>query len=823
MIENLVKDLRYSARQLVKSPAFSAVAILSLALGIGVNTTIFSFVNAVLLRPLPVAAPEELVEIYTQAGDGYPYETSSFPDYRDMRDESSSFSGILAQEVTILNLDRGEGPSQLVFGQAVTGNYFDVLGVEAELGRTFAPEEYATPGTHPVAVLGSAFWNKHFNAAPDAVGSTIKVNGQTLTVIGVLPDEFNGTYPVFAPDVYTTMAMQVLLNPSGPDPEYLEARGSRSLFLTGRLRAGVSMSEAEAELRLIMARLGEEFPDTNEDRTVNLMPSEDVRLHPFVDGAIIPVAGLLMGIVGLVLIIACANVANMLLSRASARRQEIAVRLALGAGRGRLIRQLLTESTLLSVVGGAVGLLLAYWATGLILAFQPPIPVSVAIDVGLDVRVLGFTLLAALLTGIAFGLVPALQASRPELVGALRDEAARGGGKARRFSLRNALVVAQVAMSLVLLIAAGLFLRSLRSAQSLDPGFRIDGIALIATPLDLVGYGDEQAEIFADEVLADVRAMPGVASAAWAELVPVGMGVQLNGIRVEGVAVPEDEPLPEIDAAPVGPGYFETFEIPLVAGRDFTAADDEGAAPVAIVNEAFVRRFWPGESGIGKRIARGREGDWMEVVGVARDHKIRTLGEDFRPRVHTPLGQNFSPFLTLAVRTGDDASAALMVEQLRSHLLTLDPDLVFLQASTMRENLEITTFPVRLGAQLLSVFGFLALGLAAVGLYGVVAFAVSRRTHEIGLRMALGAEHGDVLGLVVRQGMGVVLVGVTVGLLAATGVTWLLSNFLYGIGAVDPLTFIATSLVLIAVALIANYIPARRAAAVDPLIALRSH
>ncbi len=821
MHESLLTDLRYAARMLFKSPAFTVVAVLSLGLGIGVNTTIFSIVNAVLLRPLPVESPEELVEIYTQGSDGYPYDTSSYPDYREMRDRSTSFAGIMTHEVTILNLDKGEGPSELIFGEAVSGNYFDVLGIEAAMGRTFAPDEYATPGTHPVVVLGHGFWQKHFNGAPDVVGDTIKVNGNTLTVIGVVSAEFTGTYPIFAPDVFTTMAMQVLLNPGGPDPEYLEQRGSRSSFITGRLGPGVSIEEAEAELEIIMANLSEAYPDTNRGRSANLLPVDEVRIHPFVDGAIIPVAGLLMGVVGLVLIIACANVANMLLSRASVRRQEIAVRLALGAARWRLVRQLLTESVLLSLAGGVLGLIMAYWATGLILAFQPPIPVSVALDLGLDVRVLAFTVLAALVTGVAFGLAPALQASRPDLVAALKDEAARGGRSSRRFGLRNALVVAQVAVSLVLLIAAGLFLRSLSNAQDIDPGFRIDGIVLMSTALDLVGYSDEQAEIFSETLLDDVRAMPGVSSATLADNVQVGMGVSTTTIRTEGVEVSEEEQLPSIDYVKVGPAYFETFEIPLVAGRHFAATDIAEAPPVAIINEAAARRFFPGESPLGKRIARGRSGEWMEVVGVTRDYKVRTLGEDWRPRLHIPLAQSFDPFLSLVVRTDGDAAA--MVEQLRSHMLSMDPDLVFLQAGTMEETISITTFPVRMGAQLLSVFGFLALGLAAVGLYGVVAFAVSQRTHEIGLRMAMGAEQRDVLVLVVRQGMGIVLVGVAVGLLVATGVTWLLSGFLYGIGAVDPITFVVTSLVLIAVALAANFLPALRASRVDPLIALRFH
>ena len=819
MFENLLKDVRYGARMLLKSPAFTVVAVLSLALGMGVNTTIFSIVNAVLLRPLPVLQPDQLVEVYTSDSGGYPYGTSSYPDFRDFRRQSTVFSGMAAQEFTILNLDRPEGPSELIFGEAVSGNFFDLLGVEAAVGRMFAPEEDSTPGTHPVVVLGHGFWQRHFNGDPAAVGQTIKVNGTTVTVIGVAPEEFTGTWPLVALDIWTPMAMQVLLNPGGPDPEYLEARGNRSHFIKARLRPGVTIEEAEAQLKTVMDRLREEFPDRIRDRTVNLLPVSDVRLHPLVDGAIVPVAGLLLGVVGLVLLIACANVANMLLSRASIRRQEIAVRLALGASRWRLVRQLLSESLLLSLAGGALGLLMAYWTTGLILAFQPPIPISVALDLGIDVRVLGFALFAALVTGVVFGLAPALQSSRPDLVAALKEDVARGGRRGRRFGLRNILVVTQVAVSLVLLIAAGLFLRSLSRAQRLDPGFESEGIAIVTTPLELVGYSVDESRVFADELMRHVNAMPDVVAAGLTDRVPVGIGISTTSVRIEGNVVPETEQLPGIDIAKVGPGYFDVFRIPLVAGRAFTGNDDQDAPLVTIVNETFARRYWPGENPIGKRIARGRRGEWMEVVGVTRDHKVRTLGEDPRPYFHVPFAQSFEPFITAVVRTDGDAAA--MVEQTRQLMLMLDSDLVFLEAKTMRENLEIMTFPVRMGAQLLSLFGFLALGLAAVGLYGVIAYVVSQRTHEIGLRMALGAESGDVLKLIVQQGMEIVAVGVLVGLLVAMGMTWLLSSFLYGVSAIDPITFGATSLVLIAVALVANLIPARRAAGVDPLIALR--
>ncbi len=819
MIENMLKDLRYGMRTLLKNPGFTTVAVLSLALGIGVNTTIFSLVNAVLLRPLPVHDPASLVDVYTGDSD-YPYVPSSYPDFRDFRDQSTVFDGLVAYQVSFLNLHREEGPSELVFNEVVSGDYFDMLGVEPALGRTFRPEEDSTPGTHPVVVLGHGFWLRAYNGDPGIVGRTIKVNGNTLTVIGVAAEGFAGMWPLLSPDLWTTYAMEVLLNPGGPDPEALERRGSSSVFIKGRLAEGVSVEEAEAQLKTIAARLAEEYPDTNEEETVNILPAGEVSIHPFVDSYVTPVAGLLMGIVGLVLLIACANVANMLLSRASARRHEIAVRLALGAGRWRLVRQLLSESILLGLVGGAAGLLLAYWTTGLLLAFQPPIPLSVALDLGIDVRVLGFTFLAAILTGVIFGLAPAMQATRPELVSALKDGAARGGQSRRKLTLRNFLVVAQVAVSLVLLIAAGLFIRSLRNTQTIDPGFETENIAILGTGMELLGYEEEQSKEYFRQVKQRVENLPGVESVAFSTKVPVGMTVNISTYIIEDYEPPSGDETVGIDTVTVDVEYFRTMGITMARGRAFTDADVEGAPQAVIVNEEFARRYWPGGDPIGKRVWRGdREQPSWEVVGIAADYKVRTVGEDQRPIVHFPYSQRFSNFLYVLVRTSSDP--APMVETVRQEMMALEPDVVFLEAKTMAENMELTTFPIRMGAMLLGVFGLLALGLAAVGLYGVIAYAVSQRTHEIGLRMALGAESATVLRLVIRQGMTLVSIGVFFGLLGATALTWLLSGFLYGIGAVDPLTFGVTSVILLAVALAANLIPARRASSVDPMIALR--
>ena len=818
MWDHSAKDLRYGARMLLNSRGFTAVAVLSLSLGIGVNTTIFSVVNAVLLRPMAVQEPERLVEVYLSDSDGYPYATMSYPDYRDFREQNEVLSGIVCSEVTFYHFSRDD-LTEMVFGDAVTGNYFEVLGVAAALGRTFLPEDDA-PGAQPVAILGYGFWKKRFGGDPDVIGKRIKLNGQVFTMIGVAPESFTGTIPLYSPDIWTTMAMQTVIGLQGPDPEALEKRGHRSLLAKGRLQPGTTAEEAEAQLNTIAARLGKEYPETNEGRKVSVVPTSDVRIHPFVDKAVTPVALLLMVVVGMVLLIACANVANMLLAKASVRRKEIAVRLAVGASRMRLLSQLLTESVMLAFIGGALGLLLAHWSVHLILAFQPPLPMSIALDLGVDGRVLLFTLLVSLATGVMFGLAPAFQATRQDLVSALKDDVSRAGTRSRRFGLRNILVVAQVSVSLVLLIGAGLFLRSVRNANAIDPGFETRDIAIFTTNLDMLGYSKERGTQFYVQAVERLSSLPGVVSAAIAEKIPCGISVSIQGFVIEGVEPPPDDDSYDIDVTTVGPGYFRTMGIPLLSGRDFALTDTKESPPVVIVSETMARRFWPGENPIGKRIRYpGDDTEWFHVIGVHRDHKVRTVGEDYRPYVHFAYHQDPESFQTLVIRTKGDP--APIMETFHRELLALEPDIVFVDKRTMEENLALTLFPVRVGATLLSVFGFLALGMAAVGLYGVIAYSVSRRTHEFGLRMALGAGRSDVLKLVVRQGMGLVAVGILLGLAGAVGVTWVLSSILYGISALDPAAFGGTSLLLAGAAFLANYLPARRAARVAPMEALR--
>lgn len=824
-MENFWKDIQYGSRMLLKHPGFTAVAVLSLALGIGVNSTIFTLVNAVLLRPLPVSDPERLVQVYS-GSEEFQYSTNSYLDYVDFRDGSDVFEELAAHSMMAVAFTH-EGRTELILGEIATANYFQVLGVEPALGRGFLPEEDETEGVHPVVVLSHGFWQRRFGGDPSAVGGAIRLNGRVYTIVGVAPETFTGTIPGFSPELWIPMMMSEDIRPMGindvePSPTgttRLEKRGTRWLFIKGHLKPGRSVEQAQAELQTIQARLEKEYPESNEGRMISVVPAGSVRLHPMIDEALRPAALLILAVVGMVLLIACANVANMLLARATARRQEIAVRLAIGAGRGRLLRQLLTESLLLAGLGGLLGLLLAYWTSGLLLKLQPPGSLQLSLDLGLDGRVLTFTLGASLVSALAFGLVPALRASRPELAPSLRNEATQMQRGDRRFGLRNLLVIGQVAISLVLLIGAALLIRSLQNAHTIDVGFDIDRLAVMAVDLGFQSYSDEQAEGFYRRLIDRVEAMPGIRSAALVQRLPLSTSVSATGLYIEGhQQTPDDRPFIVYQTA-VGPHYFRTMGVPLLEGRDFNESDTEDSPRTAIVNETLARRYWPGETAVGKRFHQeGLDGPECEIIGVSRDYKVGTLGEAPRPYVHFARAQDPSTFANLVART--DGDPAVAVENLRREMLAMDPNLVFMEADTLRSIAAVTLLPVRLGALLVGVFGALGLLLAAIGLYGVIAFSVSRRTHEIGMRMALGAEARDVLGLILRQGMAVALVGVAVGTASAAALSRFLSSVLF-VSPVDPVSFAAPSILLLSVALSANYIPAHRAARADPVVALK--
>jgi len=830
-MDSLLKDLRYGIRSLLKRPGFTLIAVLTLALGIGANTAIFSVVNATLLLPMPVADPDRLVYVFNgPAGSVF-----SYPDYAALRDQNNVFDGLIAWGGIGASLNSND-QTDLVNGAIVTGNFFDVIGVRAQLGRVFSTDDDKTPGGHPVVVISQGLWRGRFAGDPNIVGRQLLLNGNSFTVIGVLPAGFNGLQLGPIRDLYVPMMMQATMRPpragySGEmNPDLLQTRGNRWLFSVGRLKPGVAPEQAQASLALIAKQLAETYQvDQGRGVSVSAFSEGD---NPSNRQQLSSIARLLMGVVGIVLLIACANVANLLLARSSARTKEIAVRLAIGATRWRIVRQLLTEGVLLATLGGAAGLLLAWWATRYLTAVPPPtgaLPINPQFTI--DRRVLLFTLGLSLLAGVIFGLAPALRASRPSLIPALKDDAAAFFERTRILSMRNLLVVTQVALSVVLLITAGLFLRSLRHAQTIDPGFDAERIVSLPLNINLLRYTSTQGRQFYRQVLERVEAVPGVESASLARVAVVTGGSSVRSLLIEGRAGSGNQFRSEgggaasgdaesVSSNVVGPRYFQTMGIGLLQGRDFNSQDSEDHSKVVIVNEAFVRKHFPSEDALGKRLSfGGPQGPWREIVGVVRTSKYFSLGEAPTPVAYLPLAQNHETGMTLHVRTTVDP--ATIAGSIRNEVQALEKNLPLGNPETMSVRVANSLYAARMGAILLAIFGGLALLLASIGLYGVMAFAVSRRTRELGIRVALGARPGDVFRLVLRQGMTLVVAGLVVGLCVAAMVTRLLAAFLYGVSTRDTFTFIAIPVLLTLVALLACYVPARRATKVDPLTALR--
>jgi predicted permease len=810
------EDLTYAVRRLVKSPGFTLVAVLTLALGIGANTAIFSLVNAVLIRDLPVHASHELVEVYTSDSGGYAYSTSSYPDFMALRELTDVFNGVIGTRTTVARVDRDDRPS-LAFGELISWDFFQVLGVPMALGRPFLPEEDVSPGANPVVILGYRSWVNDFGGDPEVLGRTVRLNGTPYTVVGVAPKAFTGTMPVLVTSFYTPLMMTNQLMGGTPETDQLAQRGARSMFVKARLKPGVTADQANLALESLSRRLAEAYPESNENRVMSALPSGRVALHPYVDRLLKPVAGLLLVVVGLVLLIACANLAGFLLARAEERRKEVAIRLALGAGRGVLVRQLMVEATLLAFLGGAAGILLASWTLQILMAFQPPIPLPVDLDVSLDRTVLLFTGGVTLLASLAFGLLPALQATRTDVAPALKDE---GGGRGRpgRFNLRHGLVVLQVAFSFVLLIGAGLFVRSLQKAQIIDPGFYAGQGALLWPWMGLSGYDTpEETRAFYRQATERLLAYPSIEGVALADRIPLGAGIQTRGYLLPGVPSESPSGRHDIDLATVAPGYFEVMDVPILLGRSFREEDLEDGR-VIVVSQAFVDRYYPGEDVVGRTIDPGSDTP-LRIVGVAANTKVRTLGEAPRPYVYEVPGPARRLDMYFVIR-GRGSSQELLTAG-RQILDELDPNLAFFEAKTMEEHLALLLFPPRMAALLLSIFGGLALLLSAVGIYGVVSFAVARRTRELGIRMSLGATARDVVTLAVGGGMRLVLWGGTIGVVLAGGLTWAIAGYLFGIGSTDLVTFAAIPLILSGVALLAALIPARRAASLDPVQALR--
>ena len=817
LFERFRQDLRYGARMLVKQPGFTLVAILTLALGIGANTAIFSVVNTVLLAPPLAAQPEQLFRILKIHGNFF-----SFPTYRDLAEGTQSFSMLAAHNAGHMNLKQGETIGK-VFGEFVTGNFFPAIGIRAAFGRSFGTETDGVPGAHPVVVMSYGLWQRRFGSDAGLVGQTIALNGHQMTVIGIMPKEFRGVWPHgVAPELWAPITMYPQLRPGMDD---FSDRGRESVNVFGRLKPGVSPAQAQADLSLVARRLVETYPLTDADRNRNL---EGTRLYP-IDRApevmmrVLSVfIGLVTVIAGLVLLLVCANVANLLLSRAVLRRQEVAIRLALGASRWRLMRQFLTESALLALAGGVAGCLLAAWLTYLLRSFQLPIPIPIELNASMDSGVLGFTLAVSSLSGLLFGLAPAWHAIKLDLVPMLKDDRRGGGGRRSRLSMRNLLVISQVAGSLVLLICAGLFARSLQNVHNFDPGFETERV--LTVPLDLVagGYNEVRGKLFYRQLLDQFEHAPGVQSASLAEFIPLKTeGIRDSGVVIEGINQPGLD-IPWLLLNTVGPRYFKTMDIPVLAGREFNYQDSEGATPVVIVNETMAKRFWPGQSPVGRRMRLSERNNvlspFYEIVGVVKDSLYRGLSAEPQSFFYLSALQNYREQMALHVRTVADPS--LLRNAVRDRILALDKGL-FVEVTTMRENLATRFLFPRIAATVLGLVGLFGLSLAIVGIYGVISYAVSQRTGEIGLRMALGAQSRDILRLMIGQGMKLTVIGIGLGAIIALGLSRLLSRLLIGVSAADPLTFFVVPILLTIIAFIACWIPAQRAMKVDPMSALR--
>ena len=805
MLSDLGQDLRYGLRVLVKNPGFTTVAIIALALGIGANSAIFSVVNTVLLRPLPYKNPDKLVMVWEEATHlGFPKNTPSPANFIDWRDQNTVFEGVAAIVERSFNLT-GVGEPERFDGRRVSANLFALLGVEPHLGRTFRPEE-DQPGTH-VVILSYGLWQRRFGSDPSVIGQPLSLNGESYTVVGVMARSFQ--FPTRRDQLWVPIAF---------DSKEAASRGNHYLEVIARIKPGVSLQQAQAEMATIAARLAQQYPEENIRIGSVVTP-----LHEQQVGDIKPALLVLLGAVGFVLLIACANVANLLLARAAVRQKEIALRLALGASRSRLTRQFLTESVLLAVVGGVVGLLLSFAAINVLKRFIPD-TISQAQAISIDANVLVFTGLVALLTGVIFGLAPATQASNFSLNETLKEGGRDSGAGSHGNRLRGLLVVSEVAVSFILLIGAGLLINSFLHLRKLDPGFRADHLLAMKIPLPEAKYPDkEHRSPFFAELLRRVRNLPGIQSAAVASNLPLTYDGDSMPIGIEGRTDPPPDQRPDVILRVIGPEYFSTMGIALVQGRDFTDKDKADSSNVVVISEKTARHFWPGENPIGKRLKPGSttsRGPWREIIGVVKNVRQNDFVAEPKMQMYLPYEQinSFVPN-ALVVRTNvDPLSVAATV---RSAVWEIDKDQPVSDMRPMEQIVSESVARQRFSMMLLGIFASLALVLAAVGIYGVMSYSVAQRTHEIGIRMALGAQRSDVLKLTVAQGLRLVFAGLGIGLAVAFALTRVMSSLLFGVSATDPTTFVTISLVLIGVALLASYVPALRATKIEPMAALR--
>jgi predicted permease len=814
---DLISDFRQAIRMMLKNPGFTAVAVLTLALGIGANTTIFSWINSALLNPVPGLARSSEVVAMTEGKPGDNPLGFSYPDLEAMRDGQQSFTGITACSFAAMSLT-GKSKPERVWGMVATANYFDVLGVRPILGRGFLPAEDEKPGGAPVAVISHRFWQTHFGGNPNIVGQTLEINQHPYTMVGVTPAVFQGSQTGVRTEIWVPVMMEAQVDPLG---DLLHDHHQFWLLLFGRLKPGVALKQAQEEMTLRLKREAKNYPEEhNGHDSVTVYPlwRNPYGMNYFL-ATLLPA---LMSIAGLVLLLACANVANLMLVRSMGRRREIAIRMSLGASRWRLVRQLLVESLTLAMAGGAVALLITVWTAGTLMRFLPGdgdgggFPISLIIRV--DRTVLLATLVISVLTGVIFGILPALRASSEAPVRVLKEETGSTSGGLRKARLASGLVVMQISLSLLLLICAGLFIRSFRSAQQVKTGFNPHNILNASYDLFTAGYSDAGGVEFDRQLVAKLEALPGLQSVALADHVPLEFDRGSTSVKPEGY-MPQANELMETQEVIITPNYFQTLQIPLAKGRDFTLQDTKSSQRAVIVNEAFVNRYWPNQEALGKQLNSDLTHEWFTVVGVARDSKMTGLNEKPTPFVFLPLYQVYRPTVTLLARTTGDP--LILGKTVEKTIHELSADLVVFDVGSFESGMQIASFPQRIAGTFVGAFGLLALVLAAVGIYGVTAYTTRQRTHEIGIRMALGAGKDDILRLVLRHGLRLTFVGLGLGLAGSFALTRYLSSLLLGVTSTDALTFSSVAVLLCAVALFASFIPARRATRVDPVVALR--
>jgi macrolide transport system ATP-binding/permease protein len=809
-----MSDFRYALRALRRAPGFAVVAILTLALGIGANTAMFSLINAVLLRPMPVDDAGALVSIFTTDKRNPGNLPMSHLNFQDVRDENPAFSGVAAFTFGQVNFQAGAAEPEPIPVQLVSGNYFSVLGVRPVAGRTFLPEEDRTPRSHPVAILSYGFWQRQFGGSQAIVGRTITLNRTTFTVVGVAPRDFNGVFVFGNPALWAPLMMHDVLQPGF---DFYDTRRGLFLFPFGRLKPGVSQPQADAALKTIASRLEAAYPNDNRGRSTATVPLLEARIDPNGEGQLIRLSSLLMAVVGVVLLIACANLANLLLARASGRSREMAVRVAIGASRMRIVRQLVVESLTLSIAGGVAGVLLAVWVLQAIVRADIQLPLPAIEHTRIDLPVLAFAALVSVATGLLFGLAPALRTSRPDLVAALKDVTTAIGHRRRLFTMRTLLVVSEVALSLAALVAAALFARGLQRTQAIDPGFETDSVLVGGVNPGREGYSEARGLLFYEQLTERLSTLPGVRAATMAQNAPFDGGFS-RSILLEGQEAERGDRI-LIQVNRVGLRYFETLGIPLVDGRDFTSGDRADSPRVVVINQTMAEKLWPGTSAIGKRFRFFGDDTFTEVAGVVKDSKYNGLAEEPIPFIYEALAQQYVPAAALHVRTAGDAGA--LTNPVRRLVAELDPHLTVLELEPLSVRVSRSLDGPRSNVTLLSVFGGLALLLAAIGIYGVTSYTVSQQTREIGIRMALGASRAGVLALVLRQAMTIIAAGLAVGLVGAALAARAVQSLLGDMPWRDPIAFAGTVLLLALVSVVAILVPAARATRVDPLIALR--